>query len=100
VALVVSASINWGKRCPHFLAETRPPFFATSLRANGKNGHARRRGKKNTFFFAAAPLVVRSPKKKPHRLSAFACEESDDERKKGKRETVRGDARVDVRVFF
>jgi hypothetical protein len=23
VALVVSASINWGKRCPHFLAETR-----------------------------------------------------------------------------
>ena len=29
VALVVSASINWGKRCPHFLAETRPPFFAT-----------------------------------------------------------------------
>jgi len=50
VALVVSASINWGKRCPHFLAETRPPFFATSLRANGKNGHARRRGKKTLFF--------------------------------------------------
>jgi len=23
VALVVSASINWGKRCPHFLTETR-----------------------------------------------------------------------------
>ena len=23
VALVVSASINWGKRCPHFLAETK-----------------------------------------------------------------------------
>jgi len=50
VALVVSASINWGKRCPHFLAERSPPFFATSLRANGKNGHARRRGKKTLFF--------------------------------------------------
>ena len=100
VALVVSASINWGKRCPHFLAETRPPFFATSLRANGKNGPARRRGKKNTFFFAAAPLVVRSPKKKPHRLSAFACEESDDEKRKARDGQRRRASRRTRAIFF
>ena len=98
--MVVSASINWGKRCPHFLAETRPPFFATSLRANGKNGHARRRGKKNTFFFAAAPLVVRSPKKKPHRLSAFACEESDDEKRKARDGQRRRASRRTRAIFF
>jgi hypothetical protein len=69
------------------------------LREREKRSRAGERTKKHVFF-TAAPLVVRSPKKKPHRLSAFACEESDDERKKGKRETVRGDARVDVRVFF
>jgi hypothetical protein len=97
--LVVSASINWGKRCPHFLAETRPPFFATSLRANGKNGHAREERKKKHVFFAAAPLVVRSPKKKPHRLSAFACEESDDEKRKA-RDGQRRRARRRTRVFF
>jgi hypothetical protein len=97
--LVVSASINWGKRCPHFLAQTRPPFFATSLRANGKNGHAREERKKKHVFFAAAPLVVRSPKKKPHRLSAFACEESDDEKRKA-RDGQRRRARRRTRFFF
>jgi hypothetical protein len=98
VALVVSASINWGKRCPHFLAETRPPFFATSLRANGKNGHARRRGKKNTFF--SRPHLSSSGHRRRNLTVSPLSPARRVTTRRGKRETVRGDARVDVRVFF
>ena len=98
MALVVSASINWGKRCPHFLAETRPPFFATSLRANGKNGHARRRGKNNTFF--SRPHLSSSGHRRRNLTVSPLSPARRVTTKRGKRETVRGDARVDVRVFF
>ena len=96
--MVVSASINWGKRCPHFLAETRPPFFATSLRANGKNGHARRRGKKNTFF--SRPHLSSSGHRRRNLTVSPLSPARRVTTKRGKRETVRGDARVDVRAFF
>jgi hypothetical protein len=94
--LVVSASINWGKRCPHFLAETRPPFFATSLEKR-----LRAEERKKTLF-AAAPLVVRSPKKKPHRTVSPLSpvfSESDDEKRKA-RDGQRRRARRRTRFFF
>ena len=110
VALVVSASINWGKRCPHFLAETRPPFFATIRARTGKTSAYTRRTKKT--LFAAAPLVTRT-RRSGHRRRRRNREPSlrfrlrDGRRdasffQRGKRETVRvrGDARVDARVFF
>jgi hypothetical protein len=67
-------------------------------RERGKRSRAEERKKKH-FFFAAAPLVVRSLKKKPHRLSAFACEESDDEKRKA-RDGQRRRASRRTRVFF
>ena len=104
--MVVSASINWGKRCPHFLAETRPPFFATIRARNGKTFVYTRRTKKT--LFAAAPLVTRTRRsghRNRNRNPSLRFRLRDGRRdasffKRGKRETVRRDARVDARVFF
>ena len=68
------------------------------MREREKRSRAGERTKKHVFF-TAAPLVVRSPKKKPHRLSAFACEESDDEKRKA-RDGQRRRARRRTRVFL
>jgi len=41
VALVVSASINWGKRCPHFLTETRRAARNREKKKKKRKGVAR-----------------------------------------------------------
>ena len=50
VALVVSASINWGKRCPHFLTETR---------------RAARNREKKKKKASSAPRVIRRATRRP-----------------------------------
>ena len=59
VALVVSASINWGKRCPHFLAETKGE--------KEKRIRARRVGR----GVAHLALVLRG-RRHPRRVDAWA----------------------------
>ena len=55
VALVVSASINWGKRCPHFLAEMRR---AARNREKKKNATPKKKP-------SSAPRVVRRATRRP-----------------------------------
>jgi len=54
VALVVSASINWGKRCPHFLTETR--------RAARNREKKKKKKKKGA---SSAPRVIRRATRRP-----------------------------------
>jgi hypothetical protein len=83
VALVVSASINWGKRCPHFLAETRraapetgkkkekrhPPHLASFGAPRGGRHPARvRSDEPNRRERRFSRRRVRSP-----RVSIFFC---------------------------